>query len=95
MIMMGIEPDLTSAEIGRLDEKYRDETLAQRAERLQSYEKAFAVFDDVYAKVTGHCSQDAQVAHAALRTEREKKEHAEHAREIDDAESQINTDVGS
>ena len=93
MIMVGIEPDLMSGNIEHLDEKYSGETDDQKKGRLASYEKAFAVFDDVYAKVAGQCTQDAHAAHDAVRAEREKEEHQEHVQEIHDAESQITTDT--
>lgn len=43
-IMAEIEPELTTASIPLLDEKYKDETPEQAEERAQRYNRAFAAF---------------------------------------------------
>ncbi len=57
LLMEQIEPDLTSANIQSLDEKYADESAEDRRARLESYTIAFEIFkealDDLEAEVQG------------------------------------------
>lgn len=48
-IMGGIEPDLTTAMRGTLDEKYKGETPEQNKERLARYNAALVKYDKQYA----------------------------------------------
>lgn len=52
MIMGGIEPDLTTAQLPLLKEKYKDEMPEQAKERAERYSKAFAEYDRQYAQFT-------------------------------------------
>lgn len=47
-IMGGIEPELVSSTIDELNERYKDEPPAQKAERKARYEAAFAEYDVRY-----------------------------------------------
>ena len=47
-IMGHIEPELTTASLQVLAEKYADETPEERANRKQQYECAFAQYDQAY-----------------------------------------------
>lgn len=47
--MAGIELDLLSTEVDRLDEKYAGESPEQRRARFERYEAAFAEYDRRYA----------------------------------------------
>lgn len=51
VIMETIEPDLTSKNIGTLDEKYADETAEQRKARGLRYAEAFALFEQAFAAI--------------------------------------------
>lgn len=45
MLMEKIEPDLTTAQLPLLDEKYKNELPVESQARAQRYEKAFAEYD--------------------------------------------------
>ena len=49
-IMRNIEPDLITTRIVHLDEMYANETEEEGKKRMQSYEKAFEIFDAVAAQ---------------------------------------------
>ena len=48
-IMSQIEPELTTAQLPLLDEKYKSETADQAAVRAARYNKAFAEYDKQFA----------------------------------------------
>lgn len=48
-IMWGIEPELLTANLPSLAEKYKDETPEQKKARAERYQKAFAEYDVGYA----------------------------------------------
>ncbi len=48
MLMQNIEPDLVTAQLPLLKEKYKDETPEQAKERAERYDKAFVEYDRQY-----------------------------------------------
>lgn len=49
-IMGKIEPELLGANVGRLKEKYKNETAAQSLERAKRYAAAFKAYDAAFAE---------------------------------------------
>ena len=95
MIMAAIEPDLLTEMIPHLDEKYTGETEEQRKERMAHYEKAFAVFDDVFGEFRKQCEHDANAAKASKRAERAREEAEERVQDEQAAEGTINPDMSA
>jgi hypothetical protein len=50
LLMVEIEPDLTTLMIPMLDEIYRDESAKEKKRRTKRYQKAFKKFEKRYAK---------------------------------------------
>ncbi len=44
-LMEDIESELTSENVKKLDQKYRDESIIERTARMQKYERAFALYE--------------------------------------------------
>lgn len=57
MIMGEIDPELTSAQVNGLLEKYKDEMPEQRAERAKRYERAFALYNQRFAEYNAYWSR--------------------------------------
>ena len=86
-IMGQIEPDLLSGSIPLLDEKYKSETPEQHKERMNAYEQAFKIFDEVFKEMSGGIySEIKQMKHAAQhgRNAVEQKEHGDDLRSADE-----------
>jgi hypothetical protein len=67
-IMSGIEMELTDAERPLLQDKYKDETPEQAAERADRYNKAFAEYDRQYAVYKKSKTEDIHVFQRTLRS---------------------------
>ena len=87
-LMEGIEPDLTTKNIGKLDALYAGETAEEKMLRLEQYEFAFAVFEQAMSATAGLLQADVQALKeecmkAALTTQ----QHADAAaiKDIEDA----------
>lgn len=56
-LMAKIEPELTTAQLPLLAEKYKDETPEQAKARAERYTKAYAEYDSAYATYMGSARQ--------------------------------------
>ena len=59
-IMRHIEPDLLPGTADHLDRIYKGETAAEHERRMAAYDRAFALFDTVYADVTSMIESEAR-----------------------------------
>lgn len=62
-IMIGIEPELTTAQIPTLAEKYKNETPAEKAARDERYAKASAEYDRQLAAFNAAMKQKVRSMH--------------------------------
>ncbi|MBT3834761.1 hypothetical protein HOF56_00775 [Candidatus Peribacteria bacterium] len=53
LLMINIEPDLTSWSIPTLDDVYSDETKEEKTERMERYEDAFRLFSERFDYMLG------------------------------------------
>ncbi len=81
-IMRHIEPDLLLERLPRLDAQYAGETLDQRVERMQYYERAFALFDQISADISAMIARDARRLKDEARGEIRRREGQEHGQEL-------------
>ncbi len=88
-IMRFIEPDLMLDAIPRLTERYKDETAEERAARMGAYDRAFAAYDQVYAKVADDLMSQAQRLRKQAQASVAVQEEAEQSHDLSDAESQL------
>lgn len=90
VIMENIEPDLTSKNIGTLDEKYKDETPEQKKARGLRYAEAFALFEQAFAAMT-HAWEEGMGAYRQDALAISRKTDAErNSRRLDDIGGAIN-----
>lgn len=61
ILMQEIEPDLTMANIGTLEQKYADETVEEHRARMAHYEFAFVIFDDCLLEIGMHLEEDVRI----------------------------------
>lgn len=92
-IMGQIEPDLTTPQIDHLDEKYKGETDEQRKQRMEAYDKAFVIFEQVFKQVSEQVEQDVHEQQAKAHLQRKQEEDAEHTQEMSQAEKLLDTDA--
>ncbi len=79
-LMQSIEPELTTAELPLLDDRYKTETAQQSKERAQRYQRAFAEYDrqlqaymgDLQAKLHAHQRIALSSAELGAKTEEEE-----------------------
>lgn len=88
-IMGDIEPELTSAQIGTLKEKYKDETEAEKKMRGERYIKAYAEFDKRYAEVHAKLQGKARSFHLEAMRSVESKDKKEEAANLESIESSL------
>jgi len=92
-IMSQIEPDLTTNHIPLLKEKYARETNEEKVERLQSYTKAFEVFDEALEKTLQTIDDDVRLFKRLMREEAIKEEASEQKRVMEKSEQAIDFDI--
>lgn len=88
-IMGDIEPELTTAGLATLDEKYKDETAEAAAERLERYKKAFEEYNKRYAEYKQKQDDAVKKYGRDLAADVENKASAKDATALDDIESAI------
>lgn len=65
-LMEKIDPDLTLANIGKLDEKYNGETPEQKKERELRYVASFAIYDECLQELDWVLAEDAKAVKEEL-----------------------------
>ena len=88
-IMAQIEPDLVTAELPLLKEKYKEETSEQRAERAQCYEKAFALYAVRFQEYTSAWNQNLHQAVNAIKAQQEQEMQAANEEELGSIDNAI------
>ena len=88
-IMGQIEPELTSASIPLLEEKYRDETSEEAELRRQRYNKAYEEYDRQYAGFLSQKEVEFQAHKRQAIASIEKEDRKEEEAQLGDLESAI------
>ncbi|PIQ76450.1 hypothetical protein COU78_06385 [Candidatus Peregrinibacteria bacterium CG10_big_fil_rev_8_21_14_0_10_49_24] len=90
-LMSAIEPELLSANLPSLEEKYANETLRQKKEREMRYQKAFAAYDKAYKGWIADLSSAVEAKRRdAYEVAEEETKHKDEAL-LGDIESQFNS----
>jgi hypothetical protein len=89
-IMRHIEPDLMLDRLPKLNSVYAGESKREHAERMQSYEKAFAHFDQIYAKVAAMIARETRKLKERAKGEAHRREGEERGAELRNIEDIIN-----
>lgn len=89
MIMAEIEPDLTTANLPTLAERYKDETDEQKEERAERYKAAFIEYKKRYAEYKEQMTQDVQSYGRNLMRSVEARSTASDESELGELESAI------
>ena len=76
-LMLAIEPELTTAQMPYLDEKYRGESDTDRTARMQRYSAAFATFGTMLQEFGNYLFEQTQVVMDERRTQRTSAEAQE------------------
>lgn len=92
-IMSQIEPDLTTNHIPLLKEKYVRETNEEKVYRLQSYTKAFEIFDEALEKTLQTIDDDMRLFKRLMRDEAIKEEASEQKKAMEKSEQAIDFDT--
>lgn len=92
-LMSKIEPELTTAMLPLLAEKYKDETQEQKQERGARYEAAFAAYDIALQQYVEHLKQEAKTFQRTFRTATEEAMRGHESDALTTIESQISTDL--
>ena len=92
-IMMQIEPDLTTAQIDHLDEKYKGETEEQKTQRHAGYEEAFKLFAQIFKQVTEKVEADVFEKHLKTQRVHAQEEQKERLQENNQAEQLLDSDT--
>lgn len=90
LIMAEIEPELVSTQVPLLDEKYKDETPQQAAERTERYNRAFEKFQQVASQVMSTMDAQTDAERTRILKKGKKKMKAEEAAEISAIEQSFN-----
>jgi hypothetical protein len=88
-IMQHLEPDLMLACLPMLAEKYKDETQEQRMHRMESYDRAFRLFDEIAKDVTVMFREETQTLRRDARNAAQGKEEHERSSNVIRIESII------
>jgi len=72
-IMREIEPDLLTTNLDTLDAKYAGESEAQKAERMQRYQAAYAKFDEEFKAFMSEVNEEVRTSRRKARVEEEAK----------------------
>lgn len=91
MLMAEIEPELCSAELPALEERYAGETPEEHDERMNRYELAYAVFDEAVKLLDDDVSTTVEV----MRDAAMQKNKVESAASDDAAMKKLETDFDS
>ena len=89
-IMRHIEPDLMTNVLPTHAEKYKNETQEQRVERMQSYDKAFTIFDKVADEYEKEFHQDVVDLKKKSRSKAMKEEVREKKKALKKIEDELN-----
>ena len=85
-LMKGIEEDLVSENLSKLEVRHRGESSIDHAARMERYELAFQEFDRVIGLIADQLTSDAMNYRHDVRSRMEKAEKQEHAEDITKAE---------
>jgi len=88
-LMGAIEPELTSAVIGTLAEKYASETAEQKQQRLAKYEKAFAAYDKAFTEYMQRLNAKVDEFRTLAFRSAESKERVQEEQKLQDLEAQF------
>lgn len=88
-LMAQIEPDLVSANIAGLEEKYRGESEVEKLKRAERYSKAMTEYDKRYAALMASLQQDIAAQKRDGIAVIEKKSSAKEAAHMQGLESAI------
>jgi len=88
-IMGQIEPELMTASLETLKEKYATETPEQKAEREKKYQKAFAEYERVYREYRNGQDMDLHRYQRSARASLEESSKAEEEKKMTNLESAI------
>lgn len=80
-LMVGIEPDLLTQNVAKLENNLARLSPAQRSAKLNYYERAFVELDRVIGLITEHMATEAQEHQSNVRTKLRATEKAERAAE--------------
>lgn len=87
--MRHIEPDLMTNVIPTHAENYKNETQEQRVARMQSYDKAFTIFDKVADEYEKEFHQDVVDLKKKSRTKAMRAEKRERKKDLKTIEEQL------
>ena len=90
-IMQKIEPELVSAVIPTLKEKYKDETPEAKEARKKRYNNAFAKYQKEFKAYMEKIHEESHKYVLDLRNSMEEKSRAKEEDELSSLESQINS----
>ena len=90
-IMGAIEPDLTSENAKKLNEKYAGEGRGEQKTRMLRYQKAFVEYDERYAEYKGRVHKAAKACKKTARKDAEVVSKAEDLQKQDALISHINS----
>ena len=88
-IMRHVEPDLLTTAIPQHAEYYGSETKEQRIKRMDSYDKAFAIYDKVAAQAEDKFTADLHALRDKAHQDTLRKERREQERGVEDVESKL------
>ena len=88
-IMGQIEPDLTSKNIKTLDVKYAEESMQEKAKRMERYKKAFAAYLEAYEAHQAQQTSDVRSYGRKLTASIENKSATKDDLHMNDLESAI------
>jgi len=89
-IMAEIEPELTSAQVSTLAEKYKEETPDEATVRGERYAKAFEEFNKRLAAFQGDMNAEMNVGMREAFASVERDDRTKESNAMDDLESAIN-----
>jgi len=88
-LMKDIDVDLLTANVNGLEEKYKGETKAQRAARLERYKKSYAAYDKAYALWTERLHQLVTDARRTALKSAEAQSKSEEEKVLSSLEAQL------
>lgn len=92
-LMSKIEPELTTAMLSLLAEKYKEETPEQKQERGARYEAAFAAYDIALQEYIEQMKQEAKTFQRTFRSATEEAMRGHESTELSNIESLLSGDT--
>jgi len=91
LVMADIEPDLCSSNIDRLEELYPEESKISEDARLERYENAFELFENLIKNMKDVRIEDAQEEKKKMQQKLQKQESSERSEDVSDAASKLDS----